>query len=353
MPWMHCTKQLGWLGRLIWSIPCVAIFAASPAMGQHEDYRAQFLDYAAMRARVGTLYGEAKYTEAAEILEWGLRQFPDHIHANAYNLALMYAPLGELDKGVAALQYALDHGVWYSRFELAIEALGPYSAHAGFAGIRAGCEAQRLEAQKTAAMQFEVVTPEGYDPARRYPLFVALHGGDEDMAGFKPNWTSSILAREFIVLFVQSSQVLSMNGYDWEDAATTQRDVGQAYRQALAGYPIDTDNVLIGGFSSGGGGALSVTLAGELPVKGFVILCPQVPDSLNEEEVAGLIQRGVRGTLLTTELDQRVEAQRGMVEHLRQAGCDVRFDVTPNEGHWFPSNLGELIDEAIRHIRGK
>jgi predicted esterase len=345
------------MNRLRGPIVGFAIAAAAAttaaAMGEPKDYSADFPDYASMRARVGALYQEENYAEAADILEWGLRQFPDRIHANAYNLALMHALSGERDKGIAALQYALDRGIWFGPYELANAVWEPYRSHPGFAAIQAACEARRLEAQKHAAMKFEVVTPEGFDPARRYPLFIALHGGGETMADLKPNWTSPLLAREFLVLFVQSSQVVSMTGFTWDDAATTCREVGEAYGKTLAEYPVDAGQVFVGGFSSGGGGALMVTLAAELPVKGFVILCPQIPDSLSDAQIAAVAQRGVRGTLLTTERDNRVELQRATVERFRQAGGDVRFHMTPDEGHWYPADLGELIDQAIGHIRGE
>lgn len=327
--------------------------AAADSVASSEDYSARFSDYGAMRARVGELYRERGYVEAARILEWGLERFPDRMHANAYNLALMCAPLGELDRGLAALQRTLDRGEWYSRYDFAPAAWDPYRGHAGFVAIQAACEARRVEAQRNATMRYEVVTPEGFDPARRYPLFIALHGGAETVEAFRPHWASPLLAREFIVLFVQSSQVISMTGFTWEDEAMTRRDVGEAYRRASAECPIDAGEVLIGGFSSGGGGSLAVALAAELPIRGFVILCPQIPDSLREPDLTSAAARGLRGTLLTTGMDNRVDAQRAAADRLREAGCDVRFHVTPDEGHWYPANLGELIDEAIGHIRGR
>ena len=56
------------------------------------------------------------------------------------------------------------------------------------------------------SVKIEAVTPSGYDPAKKYPLFIALHGGGE-----------------FITAYVQSTQVASMTGFHWQDAAVTNK----------------------------------------------------------------------------------------------------------------------------------
>ena len=199
-------------------------------------------------------------------------------------------------------------------------------------------------------MKMEVVLPEGYDPARKYPLFVALHGGGENLEQFKPHWTSPRLREEFIVLYVQSSQVAAMDGFHWQEDAVTHRELGVAYAAVLADHEVDTDRVLVGGFSSGGYGTLITMFEQALPAKGFVILCPEVPRDPTPREVVYAKQLGIRGTLLTTERDGRVERQRQYVASLTAQGLEVRIVVTPNIGHWYPDNLEELIDEALEHI---
>jgi hypothetical protein len=56
------------------------------------------------------------------------------------------------------------------------------------------------EARKTAKPGRLVQTPEGYDPQRRYPLFIALRGGDNNIAKLKNNWTSPLTKSAFIVV---------------------------------------------------------------------------------------------------------------------------------------------------------
>ena len=76
-----------------------------------------------------------------------------------------------------------------------------------------------------------------------------------------------------------------------------------------------------------------------------------VPTSLDDASLASAKARRVRGTLLSTEQDDRLKDQKALMDRLGKIGLKVRTVITPNIGHWYPQNLGELIDAAIEHIR--
>ena len=90
-----------------------------------------------------------------------------------------------------------------------------------------------------------------------------------------------------------------------------------------------------------------------MPVKGFVILCPPMPENITEVEATKARDRGIRGTIITTELDRRVPDQRKMADLFRDTGLQYQFIITPDIGHWYPENLPEMIDQAIAHIRNR
>ncbi len=230
-------------------------------------------------------------------------------------------------------------------------AWAPYAGFAPFQKIKDACEIARAEAEKKAVLGLEVVEPDGYDAAKAYPLFIALHGGGENLAEFKPNWKSALLKKEFLVAYVQSTQVATMTGFHWQDESKTKREVAEAYRRAAARYKIKSVEVLIGGFSSGGFGSLVCIFQEAIPAAGFVVLCPPVPESLRDEDIVRAKSRGVRGTILTTGLDPRRETQKALADRFARQGLDGRLIVEKNTGHWYPDNLAELIDAAIAHIR--
>lgn len=313
-----------------------------------------FATYQEMRAHIGKLYQQKKYTEAAEILEKALTQFPDHLHANAFNLALMRVQLEEHDKALEALEYGLDHGVWFGKYELNNEIWDPLREMERFRVFVQKNEEKRQAAQKSVQPKMEILVPGDFDKGKKYPLFIALHGGGENIEVFQPQWTSELLKKEFIVAYPQSTQLVSMTGFSWtEDIELAKTEIKKAYEKILQNFPVDPSRVVIGGFSSGGVASLAAILGKTIPAIGFVVLCPAKPADFTPEKVKEAKERGIRGTLITTEMDPRLPDQKGMAEIMKTEGLDHEFIVTPNIGHWYPENLSELIDAAIAHIRGR
>ena len=309
-----------------------------------------FASYKEMREYLGTLFQQKKFAEAASLLEGVLDQFPDNVVANTYNLAAARASLGDADKAIGALEEGHRRGIFYGIWDFAGQLWEPLKASPRFEAFWKENQARIEEAQQKTPMTIEAMTPAGYDPAKKYPLFIALHGGGESTADLKPLWTSPRLRGEFITAFVQSSQVASMRGFHWQDVAVTRKDLEAAYKRILEQYPVDTGRVIIGGFSSGGFGSLVAALQNFFPVRGFVALCPEVPQTISDEDILAAKARGLRGTLLTTEQDNRVDRQRALISRLEKLGLPAEIHVTPNIGHWFPDDFGTLLDRAIGMI---
>jgi predicted esterase len=332
----------------------VMLMAILPIAKGQEEETTQFATYQEMRAHIGKLYEQQKYAEAAEILQKALIQFPDHLHANAYNLALMNVHLKEYKKALEALGYGLENGIWFGKYDFYAELWAPLKETEGFKAFEQKNEAKRQEAQKAVKPKLEVLVPEDYDKNKKYPLFLALHGGGENIDVFKPQWTSKLLQSEFIVALPQSSQIVSMDGYSWtEDIELTKKEISKVYEKVIQDYAVDISRIIIGGFSSGAMASLEIVLDDTVPVIGFVVLCPGKPDDFTAQKVAEAKKRGIRGTILTTEMDPRLPDQKKMAEIMKAQDFPLEFIVTPDIGHWYPEDLAEMIDTAINHILGK
>ena len=298
-------------------------------------------------------YNAGEYTEAARLIEENYNSFPGEEWKMAYNMAAVCQHLEDYDKGIKYLSMAQDEGQFFNAWAFNGDFWAPYREAEGFDEIIARNDEMIAEVQKTAKMKIEVVLPGELEEGRIYPLFIALHGGGENIEEFRPNWKSHVMESEFIIAYVQSSQVVSMTGFSWEEQDVTKNELKEAYDKVCAEYPVDTAEVLIGGFSSGGYGSLVATFFEAVPVNGFVILCPPMPENITAAEATKARERGVRGTLITTELDRRVPEQRKMADLFRDTGLQYQFIITPNIGHWYPENLPEMIDQAIVHIRNR
>lgn len=327
----------------------VVVFSVLLGSVQAQE-RKEFADYKEMRAYLGELFQQNKHAEAAALLESVLDRFPANVLANTFNLAYARTFLGDPDKVVEALEEGHRRGIFYGLWDFTAQAWDPFRDRPRFRAFLEANEARIKEAQAKSAMAWEVATPEGYDPEKKYPLFIALHGGGESVSDFRPVWTSPRLRAEFITAYVQSSQVASMRGFHWQDAALTRRDVRAAYERILGGYPVDASRIVVGGFSSGGYASLVAAFGDIVPARGFIALCPVIPDVIGDEDIRAAQARGLRGALLTTELDNRVESQRAFVERLEKHGLKAVFRLTPNTGHWYPKNFATLLDEAIGFV---
>jgi predicted esterase len=304
-----------------------------------------------MREHLGELYSHDKFKEAADLLVWARDEFPDYLCNNTYNLVLMYIRMEQYEKGIEALQYALDRGIWYSPFLFETELWKPLTEQAGFKDIRIQNEALRMEEQKKAKPDLLVVTPHNYVPEKTYPLFIALHGGSENIEIFKGRWKSQEMSQEFITAYPQSSQVIARNGFWWHgDVELARKEIADAYKKIVSEYPVDTENVIIGGFSSGGLAALDIVLSNVIPVTGFVALCPDWPESFTKENVKDAKNRGVRGVLITGKEDERHELHNKMVGIFKNWGLPYNYVILSDLGHSYPDDLDNLIDHAIDQI---
>jgi acetyl esterase/lipase len=309
-----------------------------------------FTDYMSLRKRVAELFGEQKYAAAEGLLKKSLDQFPDRVMANLFNLTLVALRQNAPEKALYWLEEVHRRGLFFGIWAFDDEMWQPLRDLPRFQTLLKENEKRLASAQAGAVMKLELVKPEGYDPKRKYPLFIALHGGGETIAAFRPHWTSPMLQKKYVVAYVQSTQVADMNGFHWQDDAISHRDLTEAYRQIQEQASIDPERVLIGGFSSGGYGAVSAILAGVIPARGFIVLCPVPPEIKDPAVLTELRKKRLKGTLLTTELDQRVPQQKAFVQQMNQARIPVRLVVTPNIGHWYPENLPELIDRALQEL---
>lgn len=331
----------------------VLAWLAVAGIPTREQSEAQlFTRYAEMRQRFGELYEQKKFQEAATLLEAHLDKFPENLRANAYNLAFVNLKLGEMEKAVGSLSYALDRGIWFGKYSFYDDAWTPLKELPSFKTFAERNEGMIREAQKDVRPALEVLRPEGFVEGKRYPLFIALHGGGGNIAEFKQVWTSPKLRTEYITAYPQSVQLVSENGYSWtEDVAQGRRDVKAYYERLVREHPVDTSQVIIGGFSSGGAASLEAVFGDLFPVAGFIVLCPPRVESVDEAAARSAARRGVRGVLITTEFDPRLKEQRDMVEVMKNAGLALEVFVFPNTGHWIPTDLDKRVDVGLDYIR--
>jgi predicted esterase len=312
----------------------------------------EFSTFEELSAIVGGLWNEGQPQRAIEILERAKDRFPDRQYDMIFSLGYSYLLIGDHENALLVLEEGLESGFWFV-FPLETPVIRPLVGLPRFQRIVAESERMRGEAQAQCKPRSDVVTPEGYSSESQYPLFIALHGWGETNQVFMEYWTSDLLRTDFLAAFMESSQLVKMDGgRGWDNVTLGREEITRLYHDLTNLYPIDETRIVMGGFSQGGRMAVDIAIGGVLPVSGFAVLCPGggIPKSLTPEGLQRAQDEGLRGTILTGEHDPDLPDQKQMTRMFDDGGLDARLVVNAGLGHWFPENFGEQLDRAIRHV---
>ena len=295
-------------------------------------------------------FKERDYVSSTKLLEKHLSKFPEKLHSICLNLSFSYGRENRHKEGVKILEYGLNNGVWFNKWSFESKVWAKYKDLDSFKVFLKHNELKQKKAQENSKPDILIVKPENFDSTKKYPLHIALHGGGGNIQKFKELWNSNLIEKEYITAYLQSSQIVSMDGYSWDNMEIVTKELNEAYKQIKKEYKIDETNIIIGGFSSGGQASLEVIFRTDIPIKGFIILSPPKPEGFNDQNVKNLKNKNVSGVIITNSGDPRYEEQQEMQRTFKKLDIKSKLIITEEKGHWFPKNLGELIDDAILFI---
>lgn len=184
--------------------------------------------------------------------------------------------------------------------------------------------------------RYSLYVPEDYDPARVWPLVVALHGAGGDDRDFLWLWLRQAKSRGYLLL-VPKSQDITWSFSDLQAVLLAVKEV-----QAL--YQVEKRAVFLTGFSDGGTFAYEFGLgnpevfAAIGPIAGALVPWPW--RDLNAS-------RQMPVYILHGALDNQIPVQmaRQSRDILAHFGYRVSYHEHPEWGHTYPfSRLGDLFD---------
>ena len=301
------------------------------------------------------LFYEQKHPEAIEFIKTVLNDFPEMEYELNWSLALHYCMNRQYEESLDLFESSLAKGIFFPfppEFNI-WESLEKYAPER-FARIKTRSLHLREQAQVTSRPKVEVVPPVTYNPGKKksYPLFIILPGWGGDNEFSKRHWVSERLGKEFITAYIHSSQVVKTRGFAWDDLSLARKEIQTLVEQILRDYAVDPERIFIGGYSQGGKMALEIVFSRIIPIKGFVLVCPGggIPASLNKENAAKAVEKGVRGYIITSERDDFLPEQQEAVKILQEAGLSYSMTINPGMYHWFPGNFSTQLDIAIEYI---
>lgn len=315
---------------------------------------------------------EEKYEEALLVLQQGLESLPrEEIEKNLYTIMFdkcwfAYSSK-KYDITIETLKYMIEKKFLCPLYWF--EALKDYEE---YKELKKNNDLLLIEAQKQAKFQYEVHTPEGYTEEKKYPLFFNLHGDGDNLEYHKKHWKPNyLLDKGYIVVYLQSSQVLRHNSYGWiknnailendsrDDETKIKKTYDKLYEELKTcydsvskHYSVDENQVMIGGFSGGAIAAVDITLANIIPIKGVIALCCSLKTNrFTEENINSSLKRGVKWVLMEGEKDLPVEILEDMINTFNKLKVPFEYYINSGVGHWYPQDLNLKLDRALGFIK--
>lgn len=187
---------------------------------------------------------------------------------------------------------------------------------------------------------FSLYVPERYDPARAWPLVVALHGGSGTGDDFLWAWLTEARGRGFLLLAPTSlGSTWSMMGPDVDAPALC-----TMVEYVREHWNVDGAHILLTGLSDGATYTLLCGLQAEMP---FTALAPVSGVLHPANLVNGNIERarGRRIYLVHGALDWMfpIAIARLTAEELERAGADITFREIADLSHTYPREENDRI----------
>jgi predicted esterase len=192
--------------------------------------------------------------------------------------------------------------------------------------------------------------PDGYDPKKKYPLMVFLHGSASDEMNLE-GW-SSLIPDGFVAVGPLGRG--KSNGYARDHA---QDDIAEVIEAAEADYAIDSSRILLAGFSMGGYGVYRTCFETPGRYRALAVFCggpgmglryapqSQPPDFSDEKNLAAFRNMPIFIFHGEKDLNAPFPATRALAEKLVRAGASVEARFAADKGH---ENPGPQILDLYR-----
>jgi len=315
------------------------------------------IDSQLFRTRARSFYDRGEYLEAARFYLAALRSNSEDA-INIYNLACCYALLGEAELAAQNLSRALRIGLSDLSNIKEDPDFESVRDHPAFIKVSKGIDQLERDIGKTMYLkackliQCRIHLPEDFDPAKAYPLVIALHGSAGNAENMATLWRD-LRYHDFILVAPEGAYPRGFNpanawgSYSWE---ITTRDLNLWRRgdPLTIDYIVETANyiskkfqitdVYLFGFSQGVAYAYTAAIQHPELFRGVVCFAgilpdPQLPYSLlSADQIAAsnqlrvFIAHGLRDRAIDI---SRSHKARDLLE---EYGYDVTFK-SFNAGH--------------------
>ncbi len=215
-----------------------------------------------------------------------------------------------------------------------------------YPSARPGCEEVELTGRDGRRIStYTLITPQGYDPARAWPLILALAGGRGDGAAYARFWLRALGGKTYFVVCPTARD------YWWRHSYIIAR---LALKEVFKRFHIDRNRVYVTGISNGGSGTWFMAMrypdlfAAAAPMAGAPQTGPRrvdYPFLLNLLHVPVYIVHGGADKTIRPRWDEKA------AELLKDAGYEHRLEIIPQGSHGSPQQRVPQILEWFAEKR--
>ncbi|MGA2505371.1 MAG: hypothetical protein ABSG01_14910 [Anaerolineales bacterium] len=294
-----------------------------------------------------SLYQAGSYTEALELVTREVHLFPEYSQKVIYAWRMNCAcGLKDMELALKLLGEAVQAGYWYSNLQ-DDDDFAQLRGDPEFERLAEVCNERRARAMAGAVPVIKTFAPE--DQPVSYPLLLALHGANATAEA--EQWMSAVAHGWFLGL-PQSSQVYSPDRYTWNDWAWALQEVPQRFAAICAKHPIDTNRVVLAGFSQGGGLAAWLGLGDMIRARGLILVGPFL---VNVDHLLPILDKhGPYYLRAYIAAGTRDEYCHGIAQQLASLlpkyGIECHLDVYADLEHCFPLDFERKLPEALDYV---
>lgn len=300
------------------------------------------------------LYNRKEYGEAFSMVEQLIREFPSKAGI-LYNYAYCIRNLmGDSDGALKLMEMAIQKGFWSDPSQLEadndLKNLHDDPRFRKMLGLNASLAE---ESRKNSSPKLKIIEPasktgKSDDPL---PLIIALHGNMQSVEDAAEEW-KFMAEKGWIVALPQSSQEGISGGYIWTDFSVAIPELKRHYGQIAENHKIDTERLVVAGFSMGGALAAQVCLDQHIPCRKFILVGPYIkaPADL-EEPIKKFAKGGGRGYVLVGEKDTEcIDGAKKLTVLLKANGVACGIHILENLAHEYPDGFESYAEEMLRFL---
>ncbi|MEN8155068.1 MAG: MBL fold metallo-hydrolase [Acidobacteriota bacterium] len=305
--------------------------------------------------KVDQLIESEKNTEAIKLLKESFKNYPEKEFEIYQSIIILYKRAEEIKTSIDMMTEANNKGYYFWLMPRE-RAYNNYRREEWFKKALALNNELRDKAQKLVKPGYKIVLPKKYDVHKKYPLIFIMHGGNQNIEITQKRWRSDELYKNNIVAFVQSGWTVATKRFRWNLSGKDLFHEGSAidevkvlYKEILQKYPVNTDKIVLVGFSQGAALAMNMSIHNDIKCIGVLAGCP-FNDDIDEAHSLNLKKRDIRFFVFTGDKDFAFKRTKKNMEILKKSGVKVIFKINKNMGHEFSFDIESDIKEALKLI---